>query len=228
MYALFGKRRLMSDMDRSFLYRGETAEVAAEFEKRSGMSREEFFHHLASVADSGLSWDDPQLMEKVEQHYQAFVGRIPNKDFRSSIEKAHSMFDLVKRAQIVEEAAAFYKKNRWGDDSAPQQYAENEKQENTGATAPATAAASPVKSENADRSPSSLGTPVVATAKTEESTTKLSKEQMGGYLGLGGGGDELSELMTSDDADSIFRLVSKRYRKLTPALLGKAVVLEAK
>lgn len=222
----------MSDMDRSFLYRGETSEVAAEFEKRSGMSREELFNHIASAADSGLSWDDPNLLEKVDERYKAFITRVPNKDFRGGIEKAYSMFDAVKRSQIVEEVAAFYNKNRWGtgdDDSAPQQLAASDSKIEASSGAPASG--STEKTESGDRSLAAVtaGGALAQQMKQEASMPKATRDSMGAYLGLGGGAtDELNELMAHDDAESIFRLVSKRYRKLTPALIGKAVVLEAK
>ncbi|MGZ3704836.1 MAG: hypothetical protein ACXWP1_02405, partial [Bdellovibrionota bacterium] len=69
----------LANMDRSFLYRGETGEVASEFEKKSGMSREELFNQLAAAEASGLSWDDPNVADKMEARYQAFIAKIPNK-----------------------------------------------------------------------------------------------------------------------------------------------------
>ena len=53
-----------------------------------------------------------------------------------------------------------------------------------------------------------------------EEKPKLSKEQMGMYLGLEGNrGDDLKEFIGQEE--TIFRVVSKRYRKLTPMMIGK-------
>ncbi len=222
----------MIDMDRAFLYRGETGEVAAEFEKRSGMSREEFFNQLASAGDAGLSWDDPNLMDKFEQRYQAFVAKIPNEEYRNNLEKAHSLITMAKKTQLMQEAAAFYAKNRWGVDGAPQQVAKNDLTGNGNLAGNSNSGGGNNKGDG-DRSPASSDLPMTARqAKTDDTAPKLSKEQMGMYLGLEGShADELRDVMGSmlgGDSDSLFKIVSKRYRKLTPALIGKAVVMEAK
>jgi hypothetical protein len=220
----------MMDMDRTFLYRGETGEVAAEFEKRSGMSREEFFNQIAAAADSGLSFDDPNLMDKMEKRYQSFVDRIPNQEYKSNLEKAHSMLSLVKKTQFLQELAGHYVKNRWGAGEDPQQTAKGEANGKGSAVTAASGGAE--KSNGADRGPASEALPLARLARIDDNTPKLSKDQMGMYLGLEGShSDELRDVMGSllgADSDSIFRLVSKRYRKLTPALLGKAVVMESK
>lgn len=203
----------LADMDHSFLYRGETGDVAAEFEKKSGMSREEFFNQLASAEASGLSWDDPNVADKMEARYQAFIAKIPNQEYRANIEKMHSMFSLAKKAQLLEEAAAFYKKMRYGDGAL----ASGGKNDISGASDAAAGAGS------ADRAPASeaeIAGDIAAPAKADVAAQKLTKEQMGMYLGLDGvKGDDLKDLVGAED--SIFRVVSKRYRKLTPMMIGK-------
>ncbi|MGZ3653654.1 MAG: hypothetical protein ACXWSC_21105, partial [Bdellovibrionota bacterium] len=207
----------------SFLYRGETGEVASEFEKKSGMSREELFNQLAAAEASGLSWDDPNVADKMEARYQAFIAKIPNKEYRDNIEKMHSLFSLAKKTQVLEEAAAFYKKMRWGDGNVAQNHMSDVNAASALSAAAAgegqgAASANGGRSLASEESAGAAGAGEVA-AKAEE-TTKLTKEQMGMYLGIDAGkGDDLKDLVTNDD--SIFRLVSKRYRKLTPRMLGK-------
>ena len=204
----------LSSMDRSFLYRGETGDVAAEFEKKSGMSREELFNQMAAAEASGLSWDDPNVMDKMESRYQAFIARIPNKEYRGNIEKMHSLFNLAKKTQFLEEAAAFYKKTRWGDGSAQKQAGNGDA---TGESS-AISADQGGASGSGGREPASL----LAAQNNTDEKPKLSKEQMGMYLGLEGThGDDLKDLIGSED--SIFHVVSKRYRKLTPMMIGKVL-----
>lgn len=215
----------LSDMDKSFLYRGETGDVAAEFEKRSGMSREEFFDHLAAAEDSGLSWDDPNVVSKMEQRFQTFVARIPNQEYRANLEKAQSMISLAKKVSLLEEGLSFYKKMRWGDGAS--QVAAGE----TNGNAPEALVAGPEASTSeASRNPASESSPsrLLTPPNPNEGMPKLAKDQMGMYLGLEGThADELGDIMANVD-ETIFHLISKRYRKLTPGLLGKAIVLEAK
>jgi hypothetical protein len=216
-----------SAMDRGFLYRGETAEVAAEFERKSGMSREEFFNQLADTADASLNYDDPNLMNKLEARYAKFVNAIPNKEYRANIQKAYSMFSFAKKQEALQEVAAFYYKMR-GDtgpsEPAQPQVAKSEVKADL-PSAPAAVAS--------ERSPSSADNSNLALAHEAavrmNENSKLTKEQMGMYLGLEGShGDELKDIMIAADTDSIFRKVSKRYRKLTPALLGKAIMLDSR
>ena len=213
---------MLSEMDRGFLYRGETGEVAAEFEKKSGMNRETFFNELAATEASGLSWDDPSLMDKMEGRYRDFIQKIPNKEYRANIEKMHDMLSFAKKTQFLEEAAAFYKKMRWSDggdklaqqaqqarDAAKSEEAAAQGRSGGGERRPAS------ESEATAPTPSSI-----AQAAEESKGPKLNKEQMGMYLGLEGShGDELKDFIGQED--SIFRVVSKRYRKLTPMMIGK-------
>jgi hypothetical protein len=211
----------LADMDRGFLYRGETGEVAAEFEKKSGMSRDELFNQLAATEASGLSWDDPNVADKMEARYQAFIAKIPNAEYRSNIEKMHSMFSLAKKTQVLEEAAAFYKKMRYGDGNVANANKSGVNPSDVSAAQAASAAAA-AAAQSADRAPASVSEVAAAgdAKPAAEATQKLTKEQMGMYLGIDATkGDDLKDLMGPED--SLFRLVSKRYRKLTPMMIGR-------
>lgn len=214
-------RRKWGDSDRGFLYRGETGEVAAEFEKRTGMSREEFANHLSSIVDARLTFDDPELMNKLEQRFVAFKAGVRNPDFKSKLEKVHSMFSFAKKTEMLQEAAAFFNKHRVKPGDQGQMVAGNAQ------PAPQAAVPDSGNAAGADRGPASdaatAPTPAVAAQSADPKQARLTKEQMGMYLGLEKQhGDELQELMNSAE-DTIFKVVSKRYRKLTPGLLGRAM-----
>ncbi len=51
-----------SRLDPAFMYKGEANDIASEFEKRSGMKREEFLRHLGSATDSDITFQDPNLL----------------------------------------------------------------------------------------------------------------------------------------------------------------------
>jgi hypothetical protein len=216
----------LSNLDRSFLYRGETGEAAAEFERRSGMNREALFNELVAAEASGLSWDDPNLMDRMESRYKAFVQKIPNQEYRANIEKMHDMFSLAKKAQVFEEGAAFYKKMRWGDGGDKVAAAAAGPESKVTGEGAAADASGEGKGDvaGAERNPASDSAPAAVTAaqaKTDDpKVASLTKDQMGMYLGLDGTkGDELKDFLGQED--SIFHVVSKRYRKLTPMLIGK-------
>jgi hypothetical protein len=210
--------RLKSD----FLYKGEAAAVADEFEKRTGMKRDEFLMHLGSATDARLNFDDPQLMSKLEQRFQAFKARVTNKEFRAGLDKAESFFPQPVREKLLGEIQSFYV-NSWKNDKP-------------GGTALASAAAIPPSNESvADNAPSTTAapdadntkeTPKFRTLASESKPTPASGEKLGLFIGLNNNSDALKDLFQSAgidaDEDSIFKIVSLRYRKLAPVLIGKA------
>jgi hypothetical protein len=224
-----GSARKWADKDTSFLYKGEMNDVAAQFEKNSGMSRETLFKHIASAADAGLNWDDPNLLNKLEQRYHAFASGITNPTFKSNLDKAYSVYTLGKKLDLLGEFRDFYVKNRYGDKNAPNsRLAENGVAAGpvNGSAMPSGTAASP---EEASRGLASAETPAGSvnhsTSPSAPSEEYLSKED-GMYLGLDAkSGDLFKDIQ---DSDSIFRIVSKKYRKLTPALIGKAFTINAR
>jgi len=210
------------DMDKGFLYRGETAEVAAEFEKKTGMSREEFFDHVANAADSNLSFDDPNLMNNLEQRFQAFKGAVRNKDFKDKLDKVHSMFSFMKKTEMLQEAASFYYAQR-GPLTPPDQMLAGGagKGEASTVSVSGNGGATAAAGERALASDSTSLLAAQSNSDPREAT--LRKDQMGLYLGLESShGDELKDIMVNAE-DTIFKAVSKRYRKLTPGLLGRAM-----
>jgi|GEM_PF-5555715 len=208
------------DLDKGFLYRGETADVAAEFEKKTGMSRDEFFNQVADAVDANLSFDDPNLMNNLEQRYQMFKAGVRNPDFKDKLEKVHSMFSLLKKTEMLQEAAAFYNQQRGAVGPPPEAVAGSGINGN-GSTVSA-AGGGGGSTASAERSPASEAVTLAPQSSIDPRDVKISKEA-GMYLGLASQhGDELKDIMINSE-DTIFKVVSKRYRKLTPGLIGRAM-----
>jgi hypothetical protein len=210
-----------SRLDPSFLYRGETSEVAAEFEKRSGMKREEFLRHLGSATDSDITFQDPNLQQKLEGRFDMFKAGIQNKEFKDGLEKAASMFSPTMRGEAIAKLQSFYNE-QWGG-SPPESIATNPVAESSQLAVanpapssnpafPETATKAKVDEEKISRSPAS--TP-----------NQNGKNSM--FIGINSGNPQetINELLSSPssiDSDSIFHKVSKKYRSLTPRMIGSA------
>lgn len=89
-----------------FLREGPAAEVAAEFEKRSGMTREKFMQHLSSVSEKKISRNDPQLVDKVLTRFEGFIADIPNPEFKGNLQKAVNMVPSTVRTGLIGKAVA--------------------------------------------------------------------------------------------------------------------------
>lgn len=226
--------RPKAEMDPSFLYKGETGQVAEEFEKKTGMKRETFFQHLASGIDSKPTWSDPNLMEKLESRFNAFKNDIPNKEFRQSLETAAGTIPAVARNKIMGEIAGFYFDAYKG--SAPSSAVA--KASDMGGMKDPAAAPSPAAREPASVNPAKevVADPkLIAAANAATLTVARSGGRQtddGYFMGMKSGGKEtINEFLANPVAasqDSIFQTVSKRYRLLMPSLLGKASVLESR
>ena len=102
------------------LYQGELGKVAAEFEQRSGMKREEVLAHLKDAHDHGYRWDDPNLASQMEARYNQFAARIPNADFRAGLEKAAEIgraYPKDTQEKFIGQATDLY--NRYFGDTNP-------------------------------------------------------------------------------------------------------------
>ncbi len=197
------KTTSFSQLNPSFLYEGNAAEIAAEFERQSGMKREDFLKHLGNALDSDLSFSDPDLLKKLEGHFNSFASAIPNKDFRQGLDKATGLVPGIARNEALTKLANFYA-DAWGAwDSAPAILtAENS------VAAPIISEISPA----AARAPAAQGTPnPVATTKSPLSSS---------FLGVGENSQETLQELLNNSEETLFQKVSRRYRTLAP-LLGK-------
>ena len=200
-----------SRLDPSYLREGEASEVAAEFESRSGMSRDEFLRQLGSATDSDLTYEDPDLMPKLEARFNAFTQSIPNKGFRKGLETAKNMVPASLRAEALNKLASLY--NETWKDAPPAASGETPM---VAATNPPVAAASAPAEEAppAERVPAS------------ETSAALADKNGGMLLGISQDSNALRDLLGSADGNeegalTIFEKVSRRYRLLSPALIGK-------
>lgn len=198
-----------SRLDPSYLYKGESAAVAEEFEKRSGMRREEFLRQLGDATDSDLTWGDPDLMQKLDGRFQKFTNAIPNKDFKKGLETAASMMPAAARSEALSKLASFYSDSWNGLSPAPVVAGAPE----TAAPAETAAVAQPSQTQEDTRAPASVAEETISAAS-----------RAGQFLGINQSPDALKDLLGSADGqetDSLFRKVSNRYRLLTPQLVGK-------
>jgi hypothetical protein len=208
--AASGRATSFSRLDPSYLYKGESAAVAEEFEKRSGMRREEFLKQLGEATDSDLTWDDPSLMQKLEGRFQKFTNAIPNKDFKKGLETAASMMPAAARSEALGKLASFYSDSWKGLTPAP-----------VAAGLPETAPASAPAPVQAAQSPAEENRAPASVAAEDKMSIS---SQAGQLLGINQNSDALKDLLSSadgNDSDSLFRKVSNRYRLLTPELVGK-------
>ncbi|MGE3263021.1 MAG: hypothetical protein AB7K68_14665 [Bacteriovoracia bacterium] len=221
-----GKKNVttLSRLDPSFMYKGETAAVAEEFEKRSGMKREEFFKHLAAATDAQYTYDDPELYSKLEQRFQAFKASIPNKDFRDGLERAENLVPVAIRQKMLGEAMAFYK-DSWKNTGS---------QVAAAPTAPSTEPAAPNVVASAPNPPAVAEAPKTERAPASTAPEKQGSypDKMGFYIGLKDNPDALKDFMQADnlmaDNETIFKTVSARYRKLTPGLVAKKNLVDSR
>ena len=239
--------KVYSQMDTGFLYKGEIAETAAEFEKKSGMKREDFFKHMAAGLDSHPTWDDPNLMAKLEGHFNSFKNAIPNKEFKAGLQAAQDSVPNFARNKIMGEISSFYADamQGWnkatgsgasmlagngGGSAADASRAPSSVSEATGGAAAGTGAGA--SGTGASTAPGAAGTPgatdkIAANVAAGKSMSAPARDVDGMFIGIRSGDsagaikDYLASPSVLNTEESIFKVVSKRYRLLTPALLGQ-------
>jgi hypothetical protein len=223
-----GRPTTFSRLDPSFLHRGEAAAVAEQFERVTGMSRDDFLRHLGSATDSDLSYDDPDLLQKVEARYEMFKAEVKNPDFRKKLETAESMFPGPARQELLERVQAMYVDAWQGGAGAPSEGLAQGFESSPAAPAPAGAQPPAALTE---------ASPQLAAAGSAErapsSFLQVPDGDAGLFIGIRGGDSQetLTEFFSAaeqGESDSIFTKVSKRYRILMPALLGRADVISAR
>jgi hypothetical protein len=239
--------KVYSQMDTGFLYKGETAETAAEFEKKTGMKREDFFKHMAAGLDSHPTWDDPNLVQKLEAHFNNFKNAVPNKEFRDGLQAAQDSIPNFARNKIMGEIAGFYADATKGWNKATDKTMLA--QSNVSAAGPAdnrapasadgAAAATPagggaVAGTGASQAPAlpAAAEKIAASVASGKSMSAPSRDVDGVFIGLrtGDSAGAIKDFLSSptslaSEQETLFKTVSKRYRLLTPALLGKASVM---
>jgi len=212
-------------LDAKFLREGEAGKVADEFEKKSGMKRDQFLKIMAKASASTISPRDPKLVDKVFSRFEGFVKEIPNDEFRKSIEKTIAEVPSSVRTGLISKGVqkiAEIMAKMPPDKNAPVVAAVAlETQERS----PAAAVAILTDTEAAPTSPAVIGVmPVVADANQGAIDMKIVPSESG-YKGLEKekfGVDVLGSVMQTaideQKEETIFKQISKKYRAMTPKL----------
>ncbi|MGE3262150.1 MAG: hypothetical protein AB7K68_10250 [Bacteriovoracia bacterium] len=95
-------------LDPSFLRQGEAGKIADEFERQSGMKREDFLKEMSAVSEKKISRTDPQLMDKLLSRVESFASRIPNAQFRAKVEaNIHKVPETVRTGLVAKAISTF-------------------------------------------------------------------------------------------------------------------------
>jgi hypothetical protein len=91
-------------LDPSFLSAGEDAQIAAEFERKTGIKRQDFLVMLADAAENKLYVSDPKLPEKIDAQFDGFLEKIPNAEFRAKVKEKLSIVPSLTRHKLLVQA----------------------------------------------------------------------------------------------------------------------------
>lgn len=228
--AFLASRTSYRRLNPEFLGQGEAAKIAEEFEKKTGIKRKDFLEQLANASEAKLYVNDPKLFEKVQADFNAFVDKIPNAEFKAKVKGAVDLIPDLTKNQLL--ATAVQKAVQLAAKTMPSQsdLALVEKtQIAVGAPTPAPERA--VASASAPVSASSVvaaAEPAASSEAKEEDEfaprTDLSSDQMARTFGRETGDPFLAGVVRAamgeaKDDDTIFRIVSRKYRALTPRLV---------
>lgn len=218
-----------SRLNPSFLRTGDSARVAAEFEKKSGMSREEFLTNLGKISDNKLSANDPQLMDKMVGRFEAFIAKIPNQEFRGNLEKGIAMIPQSARTGLVAQALQklssgfMTASSSGGSGISDHALAKTEKLDSAPNTKPVTTANTATSVVAAATVPAEKSAGAAARAPSSNNAGEKI-ENAGFFIGLEKeGNDPLGNIIQSamesqSREETIFSQVTRRYRIVTPLL----------
>lgn len=208
-------------LDPKFLREGEAGKVADEFEKKSGMKRDQFLKIMAKASASTISPRDPKLVDKVISRFEGFVKEIPNDEFRQSIEKTIAEVPSTVRTGLISKGV--------------QKIAEIMAKMPPEKNAPALAIKAPDSPERSpaaavaivagpEATPVAGVTPIIAETEPGLIGMKMVPNESG-YKGIDKekfGVDVLGSVMQTaideQKEETIFKQVSKKYRAMTPKL----------
>ena len=226
----------------SFLREGEAAKISAEFERQTGMKREDFLVQIADVSERKIRRSDPMMIDKALSNFESFLHKIPNAEFRKRAEKNIALVpDSMRRgiiAQTVQKFADFFASS--GPNSGPstveasllelnQPQASKPNENRAPSPASTLAEASPQasgkegsKSEKENpRIPAAKGSAVMD-GRGEEGIDRVVVAAIRSQTNspvFASPSDGESPRNQDNSEPSIFQQVSSRYRTLTPQLL---------
>jgi hypothetical protein len=205
-------------LDPSFLRQGEYAQVAAAFEQKSGMRRDQFLGQLAEASENKIHRSDPNLVGKVIGRFESFISKVPNKDFRNNLQKGVNMVPEGMRSGLISKAVSKFAngmaalglgEGAAAPSSAPAAAAKPEATASAGEAPAAPAAASASEADGslaAAADPAGLGrVPAAESASGAEAANPL-------------GNIVQAALDTQEQDPTLFQIITRRYRTLTPEL----------
>jgi hypothetical protein len=196
-------------LDPSFLRKGEMAQVASEFEKKSGMPRETFLNQLSEISEKKIRRSDPQLVDKVLGRFENFVAKIPNKDFRNNLQKGVNMVPQSLRTGIISKAVAKFS-NALAPGTTPSPAAEQVAAAPADAQVPAEASTG---EEVAEAAPSAEPAMEASRELASDDPANDPANPLGNII--------QAAIDTQSQDPTIFQIVTRRYRLLTPTIAGR-------
>jgi hypothetical protein len=212
-------------LDSKFLREGKAAQVAAEFEKRSGMSREKFLEQLSTISEQKLSRHDPQLVEKAIGRFENFIKQIPNGEFRAGLQKAVNNVPATVRSGVIAKAVSRFASLTGGSVASSGS-------ESDGIDAQVAAKLSSSTQETPSiqdqRTPAKLSSKDNGVEK-RDLASEVTSGLPGAHLSLGSEGSNSAErdaigsivkaaIDTQSQELTVFQIVNRKYRSLTPKL----------
>ncbi len=189
-------------MDSAALHEGTTGRLLSEFERKSGMKREDLMENIDQLAGE-FERADISIEEQndlIGHHYDQFAASMPNKDFGKGLVTAKSLVSFVGRMGILGHIVGERDSNKLTEKS-PSAMALNASRSN--------APASPAP-------PSPTGEQrMIASAR--EAPGAAAREKLELFVGVTEGSEHLfdSILGQADESASLFKRVSLRYRTLS-------------
>lgn len=104
-------RTTFSRLKPDFLYEGEAAVVARQWEELSGMPREQFLQALGQATDNPISRSDPNLFAESKARLMAFIETVPNPEFRNSLRENVNKLAIADQMAFFNEGLANYSKH---------------------------------------------------------------------------------------------------------------------
>lgn len=201
-------------LDPSFLRQGEYARVAAAFEQKSGMRRDQFLGQLAEASENKIHRSDPNLVGKVIGRFESFISKVPNKNFRSNLQKGVNMVPESLRSGLISKAVSKFANGMAALGVGPGVSAPSSPVTQPGAMASAEEVPAPAP---AAESPAETGG-TLAAANPDSGRVPASEEASGAEADNPLGNIVQAALDTQEQDPTIFQIITRRYRALTPGL----------
>jgi len=201
-------------LDTQFLREGEAGKVADEFEKKSGMKRDQFLKIMARASESTISPSDPKLVDKVISRFEGFVKEIPNAEFRQGIEKSIQDVPASVRTGLISKGVQKIAEIMAKMPSEKGEIAIATSKPETIERKPATIPEEAPRVIIAAVEPLEHQTGVINMVPNESGYRGLEKEKFSGDVI----GSVMQTALDEQKEETIFKQVSKRYRAMTPML----------